>query len=196
MKKAFTIIELMVVVGILSILLTLVTTAVSDSMEMARRRKAEACKTVVQQGLNTYYAQKGHWPGKMGDKISNGLYQGNANTEGDEKGETDRQKYVLNQTEIDDMVRELVEESKKRNPMMDISGLFVSRATGQGENAKDIGLDFMQAVRGTKHSRKKMKVAEMHFGYPNLKGYFRPLKVIYLIPTDEMLVSLQDGDIE
>ena len=195
MKKAFTIIELMVVVGILSILLTLVTTAVSDSMEMARRRKAEACKTVVQQGLNTFYAQKGRWPGKIGDKIHNGLYQGNMNSEG-EDSMTDRHKYVLSMTEIDEMVRELVEETKKHNPMMDISGLFVSRATGQGENAKDIGLDFMQAIRGTKRSRKKMKVAEMHFGYPNAKGYFRPLKITYLIRTDEMVVALQSGDEE
>ena len=54
------------------------------------------------------------------------------------------------------------------------------------------GLDFMDAVRGTKRSPKRMKLAEMHFGYPETdSGYFRRFKVVYSIPTDEMKVSKQ-----
>lgn len=185
MKKAFTIIELMVVVGILSILLTLVTTAASDSLELARRRKAQACASAVQEGLSTYYAQKGEWPGSMGKNIANGSVNSNYNSNRDEIEPTE---YLLTAAEADEMIKDLVMETKKRNPMMDISGLFVSRAAGESKS-KDFGLDFMQAIRGTKQSRQKMKVAEMHFGYPNKKGYFRRFKIVYSLTTDTMKVT-------
>lgn len=185
MKKAFTIIELMVVVGILAILLTLVTTAAADSLELARRRKAQACASAVQEGLSTYYAQKGYWPGTIGKNIQNGTVQSNYNSHRDDIEPTE---YLLDQTEADEMVKDLVMETKKRNPMLDISGLFVSRSEGR-EKSKDFGLDFMQAIRGTKQSRKKMKTSEMHFGYPNKKGYFRPFKIVYSLTTDAMTVT-------
>lgn len=190
MKKAFTIVELMVVIGIIAILLTLVTTAAASSIKQARARKASACCTIVQQGLATYYAQKARWPGTIGDRIANGSLGARVNDEG-VNSQTDPDKYVLDASEADSMIRELVMESKKRNPLMDISGLFVSR--GQGERgSRDYGLDFMQAIRGTKKSKKKMKLAEMHFGYPESEhGYFRRFKIVYSIPTDEMKVSQQ-----
>lgn len=190
MKKAFTIVELMVVVGIIAILLTLVMTATASSIKQARSRKAAACCEIVQQGLATYYAQKAKWPGTIGERIANGSINARSNQEG-VNNESDYTMYVLDASEVDSMIRDLVLESKKRNPLMDISGLFVSR--GQGERgSRDIGLDFMQAIRGTKTSRKKMKLAEMHFGYPETEhGYFRRFKVVYSIPTDEMKVSQQ-----
>lgn len=190
MKKAFTIVELMVVLGIIAILLTLVTTAASNSIREARERKAQACCVIVQQGLATYYAQKARWPGSVGDRIYSGNVGSRSNDEG-VSGRSDPDKYVLTASEIDDMIVKLIQETKRGNPLMDISGLFVSR--GQGEQgSREYGLDFMQAVRGTKQSRKKMKVAEMHFGYPEKNhGYFRRFKVVYSIPTDEMKVSQQ-----
>ena len=190
MKKAFTIVELMVVVGIIAILLTLVTTAASSSIRQARLRKAQACCTIVQQGLATYYAQKSRWPGSIGSSIHNGGVGSRSNEEG-VNGSSDPDKYILTGSEIDSMIADLIQETKRGNPLMDISGLFVSR--GQGEpGSKDLGLDFMPAIRGTKQSRKKMKVSEMHFGYPESShGYFRRFKVVYSIPTDEMKVSQQ-----
>jgi prepilin-type N-terminal cleavage/methylation domain-containing protein len=188
-KRGFTIVEMLVVMGIISILIGIVTTAASSSIKQARTRKADACCTLVQQALSTYYAQYGKWPGSIGSRIANGI-SARTNDEGGD-GQTDADKYVLDASEIDDMIKTIVLETKKGNPMMDISGLYVSRYSGE-KTDKYRGMDFIDAVRGTKQSRKKMKVAEMHFGYPETDhGWFRRFKVVYSITTDEMKVSKQ-----
>ncbi len=188
-KRGFTIVEMLVVIGIIGILLGIVTTAASSSIKQARARKADACCTLVQQGIATYYAQYGKWPGSIGSRIENGI-SARTNDEGSD-GQADADKYVLNASEIDDMIRKMIEEAKKGNPLMDISGLYVSRQSGE-KTDRHFGMDFMDAVRGTKRSKKKMKVAEMHFGYPETDhGWFRRFKVVYSIPTDEMKVSKQ-----
>ena len=189
-KKGFTIVELLMVISIIGILLGIVTTAASSSIKSARSRRADTCCTMVEQGFATFYAQKGYWPGSIGSSIKSGNFSGNSNDEGT-NNQSDSDKYVLNASEIDSMIRDLISETKSGNPMMDISGLFVSRAQGES-GSKDYGLDFMDAVRGTKRSRKKMTTSEMHFGYPETDhGYFRRFKVVYSIPTDEMKVSKQ-----
>ena len=190
MKKAFTIVELMVVIGIIAILLTLVMTATASSIKQARSRKADACCMIVQQGLATYYAQYARWPGSVGDRIASGSINARSNEEGVDR-RTDPDKYVLEATEIDDMIRKMVLEARKGNPLLDISGLYVSRQAGES-NGTDRGMEFSEAVRGSKRNKRKMKVAEMHFGYPETShGYFRRFKVIYSIPSDEMKVSRQ-----
>lgn len=190
MKKGFTIVELMMVIGIIGILLGVVTTAAASSIKQARARKASACCKMVEQAFATYYAQKGRWPGSIGSRIASGSFSGSSNAEGVD-GQSDSDKYVLNSAEISSMMTDIIQESKNGNPLMDISGLFVSRATGEA-GTKAHGLDFMDAIRGTKTSQKKMKVAEMHFGYPESShGYFRHFKVVYSIPTDEMKVFQQ-----
>jgi hypothetical protein len=65
--------------------------------------------------------------------------------------------------------------------MFDVSGLFVSRD-------RKFGLDFIQAIRGTRKTSRKMKVAEMHFGYPNDAGRFQLLKMRYVPGSDQLLV--------
>ncbi len=188
-RRGFTIVEMLVVIGIIGILLGIVTTAASSSIKQARSRKADACCTLVQQGIATYYAQYGKWPGSIGGRIESGI-SARTNDEGSD-GQADADKYVLNASEIDDMIRTMIEEAKKGNPLMDISGLYVSRQSGE-KNDRHFGMDFMDAVRGTKRSKKKMKVAEMHFGYPETDhGWFRRFKVVYSIPTDSMKVSKQ-----
>ena len=185
-KRGFTIVEMLVVMGIISILIGIVTTAASSSIKQARTRKADACCTLVQQALSTYYAQYGKWPGSIGSRIANGI-SARTNDEGGD-GQTDADKYVLDASEIDDMIKTIVLETKKGNPMMDISGLYVSRST----SAKSRGMDFMDAIHGTKRSPKKMTLSEMHFGYPEAdSGYFRSFKIVYSIPSDEMKVSKQ-----
>ncbi len=189
MKKAFTIVELMMVVCIIGILLGIVTTAASSSIKQARDHKANTCCKIVEQGFATYYAQKGKWPGSIGSKIESGSFSTRDNEEG-LQGRSNTDRYVLEAGEIDSMIRDLIAETKKNNPMMDISGLYVSRGTGEA-GSRAHGLDFMDAVRGTKQSKKKMTVSEMHFGYPDSNGWFRRFKVVYSIPTDEMKVSRQ-----
>lgn len=190
MKKAFTIIELMMVIAILAVLLGIITTAAANSIRQARVHRANSCCAVVQQGLATYYAQYGKWPGTIGGRIESGSLGSDGNTEG-VNNTRDEDKYILKANEVNDMIRELIKEARKGNPLMDISGLFVSRGSGE-PGSRDRGLDFMSAVHGTETSRKKMKIAEMNFGYPeSSRGYFRRFKITYSIPTDEMTVSLQ-----
>ncbi len=188
MKKAFTIVELMMVVAIIGMLLGIVTTAAASSIREARQRKADACVKIVEQGIATYYAQKGRWPGPVGDRLeANGTISSRSNDEG-VNGQSDANKYVLSDSEVRETVLALIQEWKQNNnPLMDFSGLYVARSAGSNVR----GMDFMDAIRGTKQSKRKMKLAEMHFGYPNAHGYFRSFKIVYSIPTDEMKVLKQ-----
>lgn len=189
-RKGFTIVELLMVIGIIGLLMGIVTTAAASSIKQARARKASACCMIVEQGLANFYAQKGYWPGSIGGRIRNGSLGSRSNNEGlDNRSNSDR--YVLDASEIDGMIRDLITETKNNNPMMDISGLFVSKYAGE-PGSKNLGLDFMEAIRGSRRSKAKMSVKQMHFGYPDSgTGYFRRFKVVYSIPSDEMKVSVQ-----
>ena len=189
MKRGFTIVEMLMVIGILAILTGIVTTAASQSIKASRARQADALCASVQAGLATYYAQNDKWPDPLGGKVENGI-SSNSNEEGAE-GDSDTDLYVLEPSEVRAMVKTLVDEAKQGNPLMDISVLFVSRDSGE-KGGKGIGMDFMSAIRGTKRSPKKMTTAEMYFGYPDSStGYFRRFKMVYSIPTDTLTVSRQ-----
>jgi len=189
MKKAFTLIELLAVVAIIGILLGIITTAAANSLKLARRQKAEALCVCVKQGIETFHAQKDKWPGSIGNRIEAGTVLSRTNQEG-VNNSSNADKYVLDAAEVRDMIREVVLETvRNNNPMMDISGLYVSRDPGES-NGHGYGLDFMEAVRGTKKSKKKMTVSEMHFGYPETShGWFRRFRIVYSVPTDSMEVS-------
>ena len=189
MKKAFTIVELMVVVAILSVLVTLVFSAINGSLADARSRRSDALCHAVQAGLAAYHAQYEEWPSPLGGKVKEGRFSG-SNQEGVENT-NDPEKYVLQPDEVRKLVKALVDEAKKGNPLMDISGLFVSRDSGE-PGRKGYGLDFIGAVRGTSRSRKKMSTSEMYFGYPDTAtGHFRRFKMVYSIPSDSLTVSKQ-----
>ena len=188
MRRGFTIIELVMVIAILGVLLGIVSTAAAGAIRQARSKKAEACCKVVQAAFETYYAQKGEWPGGIEAKITGDK----ANTEGHEN-RSDSDVYVLDPGDVDDMMRDILREYKKGNPCLDISGLFVSRYDGRA-GTRQLGMDFMTAIRGTKKDAngQKMTTAQMHFGYPESShGYFRHFKVVYSKPTDRMKVSTQ-----
>lgn len=191
MRRGFTIIELVMVVAIMGILLGIVTTAAAGAIRQARIRKAEACCKVVQAAFETYYAQKGEWPGGIESKITGDK----ANSEGKEY-RSDSDIYVLDPGDVDDMMRDILHEYKNGNPCLDISGLFVSRYQGN-KGTRNLGLDFMTAITGTKQDAngQKMTTAQMHFGYPESDhGYFRHFKVIYSKPTDQMKVGKHNND--
>lgn len=188
-RRGFTLVELMTVVGILSILMTLVVSSVSGSMKTARENKAKALCVTVQSALATYYAQKEKWPEPIGTRAINGGLS-RTNDEGVD-GRSDPDKYILNESEVRAMVKALVDEVKKGNPLIDVSTLFVSREPGHA-GSKAYGLDFFQAVRGDKRTKKRMKTADMYFGYPDKEtGHFRSFKMVYSIPTDELMVFQQ-----
>ena len=193
MKRAFTIVELLVVIGIIAILMGIVTTAASSSIRNSRRQRANALCAMVQAGLATYREQKGEWP--QGINLSPKTNDAGGN------GQNVPDMVELSGSDVRTCVRALVHEAKQNNPMMDISGLFVSKEDGEpaGKEADGTlrvkpayGLDFMSAVKGTKRTKTRMPVSKMHFGYPDPEtGYFLRFRMVYSIPTDSMTVGLQ-----
>jgi len=167
----FTIVELLMVIGIISVLITITFSAVTGSMKRARSQKASALCTLVEQGIATYYAQKGEWPVDPKDADNNSDV------------------YTFTATEVREMVKKVVEETRKNNPMIDVSGLFVSTSNGEpGSRGK--GTDFMTAIHGSKQNAKKIKLAQMYFGYPDPStGNFRRFKMTYSPATDQVSVS-------
>ena len=194
MKKAFTIVELLVVIAVIGVLLGMVTVAASDSVTASRVKRANALCAIVQTGLATYKAQKGHWPDSLQKKIDRGSYDSNdeGTVEGTNNRKSNDQMYVLKPAEVRALVKALVDETKKGNPLIDVSGLYVSRKPGEWGGV-DRGMDFMSAIRGTKWSKRKMKSSEMYFGYPDWAGRFRRFKMVYAIPNDHLTVELQTG---
>ena len=194
MKKGFTIVELMVVIGVIIVLMGIVTTAAAQSIRASRERRAAALCELVKAGMNAYYARHDEWPGSVGSKIANGSIGTRGNDEGAD-GSNDNDKYELTGEEVRSCVKALVDETKNGTPVMDISGLFVSRFPGEmsGQTVKRAaGMDFMSAIHGTRTSRKKMTTSEMYFGYPDPKtGHFLRFKMVYSIPTDQFSVSKQ-----
>ena len=189
-RGGFTIVELMMVVGIIGILMGIITTAAASSIKQARSRRASALCAAVEAGLSTYYAQNDRWPEPLGSRIANGSLGTRSNDEGLDN-QSNEDKYVLTASEVRQMIQSIVKCAKDGNPMMDISGLYVSRDPGE-KDGKGFGMDFLDAIHGTKKSKKKMSVAEMNFGYPETDhGYFRRFKIVYSIPTDKMKVSRQ-----
>lgn len=178
------------VVAVIAILLTIVFSSVKGAFVSARQRRAEALCQVVQSGLATYHAQKDEWPGSLGGWVKNGNVPNRTNREGPD-GTHDPDKLVLEGTEVREMVKALVDEAKKGNPMMDVSGLYVSRDSGESGRT-GFGLDFITAVHGSRESRKRMSTSEMYFGYPDPNtARFRRFKMVYSIPTDSLSVKMQ-----
>ena len=182
MRKGFTIVELLVVIGIIIVLMGIVTTAASESMRSARNNRAKALFALVQSGLAAYYAQNEKWPidfeGRSGNHRKN-----NGN-------EVDPNQYDLTAGEVRTCVRAIVESTKSGNPLIDVSGLWVSRS--DGETQKGSGMDFMTAIRGSRKSAQKMKLADMNFGYPDSSGAFRRFGMGYSIPADQLTVGRRE----
>lgn len=192
------------VLGIIAVLMGIVTTAASESIKGARSRKADALCDIVQAGFSAYYAQFDEWPGSIGQMIASGSLGTRTNVEGYNYN-SDPEKFVLTIKENDDCIREMVLKTKEGIPMMDVSGLFVSKDEGHyGDKSR--GLDFMQAatIKGMSEAKSKLRgatggkrltVANMHFGYPDPEtGNFRHFKIIYSIPTDAFSVHKMDED--
>lgn len=196
MKKGFTIVELLVVLGIIAVLMGIITTAASSSIRASRTQKTNALCTLVQTGLSTYREQEGKWPVSA---LNGDVVQPNANKMGP-GGTDDPNIYLLSATEVRQAVKALVDKAKQNSPVMDISGLFVARQDNELTGSSDKrrpqksvhGMDFMTAVRGSKQSKRKMSSAEMYFGYPDPEtGLFLRFKMVYSIASDQITVSQQ-----
>lgn len=191
-RRGFTIVELLVVIGIIIVLMGIVTTAASESMKASRKRRADALFALVQSGLAAYHAQRDEWPIDFKGRV------GNHKTGADS---IDENQYDLTASEVRECVRKIVESAKEGNPLIDVSGLWVSRGDGEsggageggangGSSRRGVGMDFMTAIHGSRKSSKKMKLGEMYFGYPDEEsGAFTRFGMGYSIPADQMTVG-------
>jgi len=172
-RRGFTIVELLMVIGIISVLIGITISAVSGSLKRGREQKAKAICTLVEQGIATYYAQRDKWPGGFNP---------------DSKSEdNDSDVYTLTSSEVQAMVLDLVKQTQDGNPVMDVSGLYVANKSG-GSNR--YGMDFTAAVKGTKRNPEGIRLSQMEFGYPDAdSGKFRQFRMYYAPATDRITVS-------
>lgn len=177
MKKAFTLLEMLVVVAVIGVLLGLVATAATGAIRQAREQRASALGVMLKEAVESYHAQKDEWPYfKSGDG-------GTLSRTNDIVRLTDDQTDKL----FYEVVRETLQES---NPLIDVSALFVAESGGGGNGVK-YGSDFMDAVRPKrKRDGKRIPVSKMAFGYPNPSdGSFKRFHVEYNFLTDSIEVK-------
>lgn len=170
-RRGFTIVELMMAVGILAILMSIVTVAVSGAVKSARSRRRDAMAAILQEGLSTYYARNGEWPSGM---------------ESDAKNGTDR---TYEGTQADGIFRKIVQESvgSGKAPYLDVHALFVA-PTGTGD--RGVGVPFLEARKKNVPHRRQLGIGEMAFGYQDpSSGYFRRFKIKYTAASDSATVT-------
>ncbi len=181
-RNGFTIVEMLVVVAILGVLVGIVTTAAGSAIRQSRIKRTAAMRTVLQAGLATYYAQKGEWPGKLKNLSEQGTAGGKLRVE------------YLSETEADGVFQELVSESLKSSPMLDVTGLFVAGVSAVGSDSsksKIHGRDFKVAVSKDKKSGNR-KPRQLAYGYATGgKAEFRRFIIKYNYETDSVTVMTQ-----
>lgn len=184
-RKGFTIVELLMVIGIIAILAGVITTAASESMKSSRKRRATALFAIMQSGIANYYAQKGKWPAFTPPDVGNHRMDNN---------KIDRNQYDLTADEVRRCIKEVLMQTKSGNPMLDVSGLWVSKDNGDKASGHGSGMDFLTAIRGSSKNAKRMSLSDMYFGYPNTtNGRFMRFGIGYSIATDSMTVGAR-GD--
>lgn len=174
-SQGFTIVEMLMVLGIIAVLLGLVTSAAMTAIRHAREKRTAASLQVIQAGIATYRSQNGEWPGPLKGYAENGLSGG-------------RRNYTLNDSEYDQVLTELVKESvnsSAANPMMDVTGLIVSPKGGNGS----WGVEFREAIKKQHKHGGTIKLSNMAFGYLSQGGKFSRFKITYNADSDHVTVS-------
>ena len=185
-RSGFTIVEMLMVVAVLGVLIGIVTTAAGSAVRNARVKRAAAMRTVLQAGLATYYAQKGEWPGQLKKWCDDGPDNSKLRVD------------FLSDEQADKVFQELVRESSKGSPMLDVSGLFVADNPPKGSagtKSRTPGMDFKAAMLPTA-KRGKLSIGQLAFGYAEkATGHFRRFIVKYNFETDSVTVLTQnEGD--
>ena len=180
MKRAFTLLELMVVMVVLSILMTLVVISANASIASARDKRTEAMRVVLEAGINAYYGATGKWPGPLESLAQNG---GSNSTVLDYKGASQQ------------VFQEVVKASVRRgNPAHYLSPAALFVAPARTKNGKGTGLDFNAARMKGERGRAAIGVSQMHFGYQDRDtGKFRRFRIHYNPATDSINVVLTNG---
>ena len=175
MRKAFTIVELMVVMGVIAVLMTIVTTASMNSIRSSRERRRDAMRVAFQAAIATFQAsnEKGDWPGALKTAAENG------------------RTVVLTEAEAQNVFRIIVQkatgESGTPLPLIDPHALIV--APDGAVDGRSRGLSYDDARQGDAH-RAKIPVSRMIFGYQEKdSGKFHRFNIIYHGETDSVEVS-------
>lgn len=175
-KRGFTIVELLLVIGVISVLITIVVTAASSVIRSSRSQRTSAMKTVWQSAIATWQAadRDGKWPGVIDNLARNG------------------QSKALTQGEAQDVFRMIVQKSTGANgkvlPLVDPHGLFV--APNGAKDGVTMGRPYDEAHRGTSRSKRGLRVNDMEFGYPGVNsGRFYHFNIIYHAASDSVTVS-------
>ena len=197
MRKGFTIVELLVVIGVLAVLMTIVVVAASGVQKGGREKRASAMRSALEQAIAAYYAQEGKWPATIENKTS---------------GMTE-EKYTFNASETDQIFREVVGKAYgkgtgARSLLVDASALFVARTSNLKDGGKGChdnhtdrtlgnfcgnqgcvrGVDFSEAVK--KDGKSHIPLSQMSFGYAGKEyGRFCRFWITYNGKTDSVTVS-------
>ena len=196
-RKAFTIIELLTVMAVISILVTIVVVATNGALKSARLKRAESMRIVLEQAISAYYAQEGKWPQAIESQL----------------GSIDTDTYTLSESQADALFQQIVKKScgkdGRQSVLVDVSALFVCEASNCGNGNKGCydqhvrgkdgycgnghcrpGLDFSEAVKNG--SKRHLSISQMAFGYPGAEyGKFCRFWVTYNSRTDAVTVSLR-----
>ena len=184
-KNGFTIVEMLMVVVVLSILIGIVTSASTSAIRQARFKRTQAMMSVLQAGLATYYTQKGEWPKKLADWCKDGPTSSYA-----KKNRVD----FMDDTSADEVFRELASESVKNSPMLDVTGLFVAKASLAKSRGTSVrGMDFRVARAKKSGGGTTLQIGEMAFGYPEKSsGSFKRFIIKYNFDADSVSVMTQN----
>lgn len=174
MRKAFTIVEMMAVIGIIAVLATIITTAASGAIKSGRQKRAVVMQTALAQAVSAYYAQEGEWPSLIENVDTDGI-----------------DSYDFTGTKADQIFREVVGKgfgkSGKKAMLIDASGLFVCES-GSAGSGRAYGIDFTAAT--AKGAKRKIPLSQMAFGFQDPEsGRFRRFSITYNCRTDSVTVG-------
>ena len=127
----------------------------------------------IKVGIANYHAMLGEWPGVIEKYAESGKSpSGNPGHPG-----------ALSPTDADDVMRTVIEESGKGNPLIDVSGLFVaSKSAASAKHGH--GLKYGEA------RRQNVSIGNMAFGYQRKRdGEFRAFLVKYDPTNDTVSVE-------
>ena len=178
MRKAFTIVELMIVVAVIAVLMTIVTTASMNAIRSSRAKRRDATCAALQAAIATYQASnsEGDWPGALKTFADSG------------------RSGILSEEEAQNVFRIIVQKSTGESgaplPLIDPHALFV--APSGARDGRSTGLSYDDARQGDAHRRRKLPVAQMVFGYQIPEtGKFHRFNVIYHAETDSVEVTTE-----
>ena len=198
-KRAFTLIELMMVVAVISVLIGIVSVAATGSIRNARSRRADAMRLALEQGIAAYYAQEGEWPNVIENKA----------------GSMTEDTYTFDTGETDSIFQQVVGKAfgkggGRKSVLVDPSALFVANSSKLGNNGEGCydnhsnrnkstycgdkkcitGLDFLIAVN--RNGKNPISFNKLAFGYQGEEGKFRRFWITYNGKTDSVTVSKEN----